>query len=261
MKNFVLVAVLGGIVLANAPTTFAGVCQNVEIHVHDDVSGEIKVVDMDYYDVNSDRWREENFVGNEVVPQGGDYQFERDLEYVEDEWIRVRVWFKWRSSDINPWSSVESSWLSFAQYCQEGEHFDLHIKDTIGGGEKIATSEGVERNGIEARVQQVRDDHIGIRLPMAAPAVHGARAPGREAPLDFMSGSKDPALASSPVTTLESMTQRQSSRSGQQGAFCGSTTGAVACVHGPVGLSLVATPSRRRCRRAARRASRRAGTR
>jgi hypothetical protein len=38
------------------------------------------------------------------------------------------------------------------------------------------------------------------------------------------------------------MTQRQSSRSGQQGAFCGSTTGAGAWVHGPVGLSLVATP-------------------
>jgi hypothetical protein len=44
-RNPLLVAVSGGITPWNAPNAFAGSCQNVEIHVHDDVYGDIKIVD------------------------------------------------------------------------------------------------------------------------------------------------------------------------------------------------------------------------
>lgn len=124
MKSSMLVAALGAVALWNTPSALADACRNVEIHVHDDVFGDIKVVDLDYFDVNSGIWREENFVGNGVVD--GDYQFERDLEYVDNEDIHLRVWYRWRSSDINPWSAEEFA-TTWPVHCDDGDHVDIHV--------------------------------------------------------------------------------------------------------------------------------------
>jgi hypothetical protein len=124
MKYTVGIAIAGLVALWNVPDASAAACRNVQIHVHNDLlsapPGDIELFDFDYYDYNSHKFREENFVGNENIADGDDYQFSRDLEYVDGESISIRIQFRLSTARVYYASSdVET--------CEDGTHYDVHV--------------------------------------------------------------------------------------------------------------------------------------
>jgi hypothetical protein len=83
----------------------ADLCRDVEIKVknsftHDGTPVQINVVDFDYWDDTEGKWREENWVGNEVIDDGKTKPINtRNLEYVGGEsGVAVRVQFKYMTA-------------------------------------------------------------------------------------------------------------------------------------------------------------------
>ena len=90
---------------------------------------QIKLVDFDYWDNGEGKWREENFVANQIIDYGDDYTISnRNLEYVGGEsGVKIRVQFKYRTTD-NGWSEdINATSASFT--CNDGEHVDVYAED------------------------------------------------------------------------------------------------------------------------------------
>jgi hypothetical protein len=109
-KQFMMAAAIGIALAGSASVASADLCRNVDIHIHNSfvtngASRQIKVVDFDYWDATEGKWREENFVANEIIDYGGNYTISnRDLEYVGGEaGVKIRVQFQYRTTS-NGWS-------------------------------------------------------------------------------------------------------------------------------------------------------------
>ena len=130
MNKMMMAAAIGMAVLGSAGIASADLCRNVDIHIHNEfVNGygrQIKLVDFDYWDNTEGKWREENFVANQIIDYGDDYLItNRDLEYVGGEsGVKVRIQFKYQTTD-NGWSEeINAASASFT--CNDGDHVEVY---------------------------------------------------------------------------------------------------------------------------------------
>jgi len=81
-------------------SVFAKSCRNVHVEVRNQTGKSIKMVDLDYWDSESEKWRSEP-VRNEVIKNGHTWQENRNLEFVNNQPVKLRVeyktlkWSKW----------------------------------------------------------------------------------------------------------------------------------------------------------------------
>lgn len=79
---------------------YAKSCRNVHLEVKNQTGKSIKMVDLDYWDSESEKWRSEP-VRNEVIKNGRTWQENRNLEFVNNQPVKIRVeyktlkWHKW----------------------------------------------------------------------------------------------------------------------------------------------------------------------
>lgn len=112
MRKLIMTAIAALGVTAMAGTAMAEKCKDVDIHVDNEFQEDgqflqIKVVDFDYWDDEKGKWREENFVGNEIwQPHEEKHMNERNLEYVGGQsGTVIRVQFKYLTAN-NGWSEI-----------------------------------------------------------------------------------------------------------------------------------------------------------
>ena len=111
MNKKICCAVFASFLIATwSGTSSAARCKDVTVKVqndfiHDGSALQIKVVDFDYWDDTEGKWREENWVGNEVIDPGDLRTINtRNLEYVGGEsGVVVRVQYKYMTAK-NGWS-------------------------------------------------------------------------------------------------------------------------------------------------------------
>lgn len=85
-------------------------CENVKITITNQFSKNndhknIKIVDLDYWDAEDGKWREE-VTGNETVGYGDATSYTKNLEYVGGETgVKVRIHFKYNEGGTD-WSGT-----------------------------------------------------------------------------------------------------------------------------------------------------------
>jgi len=120
-------AILGG---ASAMTTTAANasehCKKVYIEAINNTGKAIKIIDLDYYDYGSKKWRSEP-TKNRVVYPGQSWSWRSRLEKVGGEKTRIRVEYRTATGKrINKWSKVQSKKSSKAT-CSRGSAYTVTI--------------------------------------------------------------------------------------------------------------------------------------
>lgn len=101
------------LLVAFAPgQTLAKSCRNVHLEVRNQTGKSIKMIDLDYWDSESEKWRSEP-VRNEVIKNGHTWQENRNLEFVNNQPVKIRVEYrtlKWHKfSKKWKWAMKKSS--------------------------------------------------------------------------------------------------------------------------------------------------------
>ncbi len=125
MNRKIIGAVVVSILIAGwSGVSSASRCKDVSIKVkndftHDGTAVQINVVDFDYWDDTEGKWREENWVGNEVIdPDDLKTINTRNLEYVGNEsGVIARVQYKYMTAK-NGWSEKLNA-KSSSFYCKK----------------------------------------------------------------------------------------------------------------------------------------------
>lgn len=80
---------------------YAKSCRNVHLEVRNQTGKSIKMLDLDYWDTESEKWRSEP-VRNEVIKNNHTWQENRNLEFVNNQPVKIRV--EYRTLKWNKWS-------------------------------------------------------------------------------------------------------------------------------------------------------------
>ena len=113
MRKLIMSAIAAlGVAGGMSGTAMADRCKDVHIHVDNEFQEDgqfiqIKVVDMDYWDDDEGKWREESAVPNLVAdPHENIHLDERNLEYVGGQsGTVIRVQFRYMT-ESNGWSEI-----------------------------------------------------------------------------------------------------------------------------------------------------------
>lgn len=114
-----------------ASPAFAKSCKNVHIEVKNTSGQEIKIIDLDYWDSESEKWRSEP-VSNQVIKNNRTWQINRNLERVNGQPVKVRVEYK-----VRKWNKLMKKWVwkarksnkkSSSKQCYRGTEFLMSIK-------------------------------------------------------------------------------------------------------------------------------------
>ncbi|MEP3276921.1 MAG: hypothetical protein ABJN26_24075, partial [Stappiaceae bacterium] len=100
-------------------------CKKVYIQVTNNTGAPIKMVDLDYRDYGSRKWRSEP-TPNEVIPNGGTWQETRRLEKVNAELTKLRIQFK-REKRSGKWHKRENAYSGKAT-CTRGKIFKVTLR-------------------------------------------------------------------------------------------------------------------------------------
>lgn len=110
MNKKVFGALMSFLIAGWSGAASADLCRDVAVMVqnlftHDGEAVQIRVTDFDYWDDEDGRWREENWVGNQVIDPGDvDTINTRNLEYVGNEdGVIVRVQYSYMTA-THGWS-------------------------------------------------------------------------------------------------------------------------------------------------------------
>lgn len=113
-----------------ATPALAKACKNVHLEVKNETSQPIKILDLDYWDSESEKWRSEP-VGNETIHKNRTWQENRNLERVNGQPVKVRVKYKKMK-----WSKLFKKWVkkgktirvtSPAKQCTRNSEFIVKI--------------------------------------------------------------------------------------------------------------------------------------
>ncbi len=126
------VSVVGG--LSNV--ALADRCTNLDVYVVNQftlggVPAQVRVVDLDYFDVSAGKWREETGLHNQVFNPSGIAAFyvERDLTFVGDSPTIVRLQYQYLTAN-NGWSeSLDASSSQFV--CRDDGRVTVTIDQDI----------------------------------------------------------------------------------------------------------------------------------
>ena len=101
------------------------ICKDVKITVFNKTGAPVKVFDLDYIDTRIDRKRSEN-ITNRVIPAGGHYSWERNLEGVKNTVIKLRTQHKELNSK-GRWRVKWVNTLSSPKKCAKGTSFTINL--------------------------------------------------------------------------------------------------------------------------------------
>lgn len=107
---------------------FAKACKNVDVQVHNKTGKEVKIIDLDYYDIESGIWRSEPII-NSTVGNGRYWQVERNLERVNGQDVTIRIDYRVRLKDrgFKQWSKVKNAKSSTAR-CGADSFYSVTLK-------------------------------------------------------------------------------------------------------------------------------------
>lgn len=89
-----------------ATPAFAKACKNVHIEVKNGTGNKIKILDMDYWDSESEKWRSKP-VKNEIINKNRTWQKNYNLGRVNGQDVRIRIKYKKQK-----WSKFFKKWVS-----------------------------------------------------------------------------------------------------------------------------------------------------
>ncbi|QDZ02124.1 hypothetical protein FQ775_18020 [Nitratireductor mangrovi] len=119
-----LAAALAGTALPAAPAFASEHCKKVYLKVVNRTGSEIKVIDLDYWDPSSNKWRSEP-TKNEVIPNGQVWQETRRLERVNAERTRLRVEYRLpKSKGFGNWGKKQRGYSGYAT-CSRGKVYQV----------------------------------------------------------------------------------------------------------------------------------------
>ncbi|MFK8183338.1 MAG: hypothetical protein AB8B99_08180 [Phormidesmis sp.] len=100
-------------------------CRNVNMHVTNSTGGEIRIVDIDYYDPDAlGDWRSEP-IGSHKVSNGSTWKKTRRLEKVNGQLTQIRVDYQQRDAD-GDWGYTRHA-ESASAVCAHGTTYSLTI--------------------------------------------------------------------------------------------------------------------------------------
>ncbi len=100
-------------------------CKDVYVTVQNDTGKPIKVIDLDYWDPSSDKYRSE-FIPNERIPNGQPWQETRNLEQIDQMKTHIRVEYRKPLSN-GKWSKKYTKKSSSA-VCQKNGSYTITLK-------------------------------------------------------------------------------------------------------------------------------------
>ncbi|MVA98175.1 hypothetical protein GN330_13070 [Nitratireductor sp. CAU 1489] len=122
-----LAAALAGAALTAGPAMAAEGCKKVYLKVVNQTGARIKVIDLDYWDPSSNRWRSEP-TKNEVIPNGQVWQETRRLERVNAERTRLRVEYRLpKSKGFGKWGKKKKGYSGYAT-CTHGKAYQVVLR-------------------------------------------------------------------------------------------------------------------------------------
>ena len=102
-------------------------CKEVTLQVINNLGEEIKIMDIDYYDVDAwGDWRSEP-ISNDEVADGETWEKTRRLEKVNRQETRIRVEYKLRDSD-GYWEREEHYASSDMSVCSRGSTYTVTVE-------------------------------------------------------------------------------------------------------------------------------------
>ena len=125
---------LGAIIILStlgAAPAFAKACKNVHIEVKNTSGQEIKIIDLDYWDSESEKWRSEP-VSNQVIKNNRTWQIQRNLERVNGQPVKLRVEYRERK-----WNKLLKKWVwtarkgkkhSTSKQCKRNSEYMISIR-------------------------------------------------------------------------------------------------------------------------------------
>ena len=89
-----------------AAPAFAKACKNIHIEVKNNTSDKVKIVDLDYWDAESEKWRSKP-VKNEIINKNRIWQKNVNLGRVNGQDVKIRMEYK-----KVKWSKFFKKWVS-----------------------------------------------------------------------------------------------------------------------------------------------------
>jgi hypothetical protein len=129
--NPVLVITLLSLLCALAPNQVqAKTCRKVHLEVNNRTGKNIKILDLDYWDTESEKWRSEP-VRNEMIRNNRVWQETRNLEHVHNQNVKIRVEYrvaKWNKFLKRTTWSKKQRYLANPKKCTKGADFTMTIR-------------------------------------------------------------------------------------------------------------------------------------
>lgn len=128
-----IITVTGALLLSafTATPAFAKACKDVYIQANNQTGAKIKIVDLDYWDAESEKWRSEP-TRNEEIKDGNVWQTTRNLERVNNQDVKIRIEYKkakWNKLLKKwTWKAKKSKFVSSAKKCTHGVDFVMTIR-------------------------------------------------------------------------------------------------------------------------------------
>ena len=127
---------IGAIILLSAlgaSPVMAKACKNVHIEVKNTTGKSLTIVDLDYWDSESEKWRSEP-VKNTRISKNRTWQINRNLERVNGQSVKVRVKYKYKYKKWNKlfkrWNSktARASYISGSKTCKRNSEYVMRIR-------------------------------------------------------------------------------------------------------------------------------------
>ncbi|MBN9671022.1 hypothetical protein [Roseibium aggregatum] len=125
--GFVAVAGLASLSSPNEAHAMFDICKKVNITVQNQTGAPIQLFDLDYHDYGSNRKRSEN-ITNRVIPNGGSYSWQRNLEGVNNAKTYIRAQFRKLKSN-GRWDLGRYWWQNSAtSVCSRGKSYRVVLR-------------------------------------------------------------------------------------------------------------------------------------
>lgn len=125
--TFILLSTLG------AAPAFAKACKNVHLEVKNTTGQTIEIIDLDYWDSESEKWRSEP-IPNETIRNNRTWQANRNLERVNGQSVKIKVKYKHKKKHWNKllkrwkWKTVKSTHTSSSKTCRRNAEYIMSIR-------------------------------------------------------------------------------------------------------------------------------------
>ena len=133
LKKMLIAPLMAAAVIGSAAALMPGVaeasehCKRVYIEAINKTGKTVKVVDIDYYDYGSKKWRSEPTT-NRILRNGESWSWRKRLERVNGEKTVVRIEYRTKTGKkIIRWSKKKRA-NSTKQVCNHGDAFKITLK-------------------------------------------------------------------------------------------------------------------------------------